>query len=99
MSRQPHSAADSPIAVRLRAERLVIDAATRGVRSSVIRLAPTVHGAGDKGFVEGAPPGTVLLDVVRRRARQPASSAATRALLGWEPQRPRLLDDMRAHDF
>ena len=41
----------SPLAVRWQAERLVIDAAARGVRGSVVRLAPTVHGAGDHGFV------------------------------------------------
>lgn len=167
---------DSPIAVRLRAEHLVRAAAARDVRTSVIRLAPTVHGAGDKGFiamlidvarrtrvaayiddgdqhwpavhrldaarlyrlaVEGAPPGTVLhataeqaislrtiaalishhLDVPIQRipaadARahfgwlampvgldNRASSAATRALLDWQPTHPGLLDDMRAHYF
>lgn len=42
---------DTPLAVRAQAERLVVDAASRGIRTSVIRLAPTVHGAGDKGFI------------------------------------------------
>jgi len=37
---------DSPVAVRIEAERMVI--ASGG---SVVRLAPTVHGAGDQGFV------------------------------------------------
>ncbi|MET0283084.1 MAG: SDR family oxidoreductase [Polyangiales bacterium] len=32
-------------------EGVVVDAAKRGVRSMVVRLAPSVHGAGDKGFV------------------------------------------------
>lgn len=41
----------SPAGARLQSERLVREAAGRGVRSSVIRLAPTVHGAGDKGLI------------------------------------------------
>lgn len=41
----------SPFAERVRAEQMVVEAAHRGVRSSVVRLAPTVHGRGDKGFV------------------------------------------------
>lgn len=32
-------------------EHLAIDAAVRGIRTSVVRLPPTVHGAGDKGFI------------------------------------------------
>ncbi|MBU8894604.1 SDR family oxidoreductase [Corallococcus sp. M34] len=167
---------NSPLTVRAQAERLVVDAAKRGVRGSVIRLAPTVHGAGDKGFiamlihlarekkaagyvddgnqhwpaihrddaarlyrlaVESAPPGTVLhgtaemgipmraiAETISQGAgvpttRVPASEAsahfgwmsmvvgidnlasnqATRELLGWKPERPGLLDDMRAHYF
>ncbi|MFE8598530.1 SDR family oxidoreductase [Archangium violaceum] len=167
---------NSPLAIRFQAERLVVDAAKRGVRSSVIRLAPTVHGAGDKGFIamlinlareknaagyidegqqhwpavhrddaarlyrlalESAPPGTVLhgaaeegvpMRAIAETIHQglgvptksvPAaeagthfglisaavgldnrvSSQATRELLGWKPERPGLLDDMRAHYF
>lgn len=37
---------DSPVAVRIEAERMVV---AKG--GSVVRLAPTVHGAGDKGFI------------------------------------------------
>lgn len=166
----------SPLAVRAQAERLVCDAAARGIRTSVVRLAPTVHGAGDKGFIamlialarakgaaaylddganhwpavhrhdaarlyrlalEGAPPGTVLhataeggvpmraiaetisqgagVPVLRIAAAEAeahfgwlamvvgldnqVSSEATRALLGWAPSQPGLLDDVRAHYF
>ena len=170
------SPASSLLAIRLSAERLVLDASKRGVRGSVIRLAPTVHGAGDKGFiamlttlarekkaagyvddgdnhwpavhrddaarlyrlaVESAPPGTVLhgtaeegitmraiAETISKGAGVPtksvpvaeagahfgwmsavvgldnqASSEATRQLLGWKPEQPGLLDDMRAHYF
>ncbi|WP_437333583.1 SDR family oxidoreductase [Sorangium sp. So ce394] len=170
------SPASSPLAIRLQAERLVVDAAKRGVRGSVIRLAPTVHGAGDKGFitmliniarekntagyvddgnhhwpavhrddaarlyrlaVESAPPGSVLhgtaeegvamraiAETIGKGAGVPTksvpaseagahfgwmsmvvgldnrvSSKATRELLGWKPEQPGLLDDMRAHYF
>lgn len=37
---------ESPLAVRIEAERMVV---AKG--GSVVRLAPTVHGAGDKGFI------------------------------------------------
>lgn len=38
-------------ALRGVAEAVALDGAKQGVRSCVVRLAPTVHGAGDKGFV------------------------------------------------
>ena len=166
----------SPLAIRSQAERMVREAAKRGVRSTVIRLPPTVHGAGDKGFipmfidvarqkrvaayvedgtnhwpavhredaarlyrlaVERAPAGSVLhgnaeegimwraiAETVGRAVGVPtksvpaaeaaahfgwiamvvsldnrASSAATRESLGWTPEQPGLLEDIRAHYF
>src|SRR3546814_5700974 len=44
----PPNPAVSPRALT---ETLVTDAATRGVRGSVMRLSPMVHGRGDHGFV------------------------------------------------
>jgi nucleoside-diphosphate-sugar epimerase len=44
-------ATQGPAAGRALTEELVVAAAVRGVRTSVVRLAPTVHGAGDHGFV------------------------------------------------
>ncbi|KAF8958714.1 NAD dependent epimerase/dehydratase family protein [Flammula alnicola] len=38
-------------ALRLASEELALSFASKGVRSSVIRLSPTVHGKGDHGFV------------------------------------------------
>ncbi|MCV7100509.1 SDR family oxidoreductase [Mycobacterium palustre] len=42
---------NSPAKYRIPGERSCLRFADRGVRSSVIRLAPTVHGPGDYGFV------------------------------------------------
>jgi len=45
---------------RAATEAFVLAAAGQGVRSSIVRLAPTVHGAGDHGFVP------TLIDIARR---------------------------------
>ncbi|WP_328604321.1 SDR family oxidoreductase [Amycolatopsis sp. NBC_00345] len=42
---------DSVAAFRIRSEQVCLGLADRGIRSSVVRLAPTVHGPGDYGFV------------------------------------------------
>ncbi|MEU6405825.1 SDR family oxidoreductase [Streptomyces sp. NPDC046985] len=41
----------SPVSVRSATALAVLDLASRGVRSSVVRLSPTCHGAGDNGFM------------------------------------------------
>jgi nucleoside-diphosphate-sugar epimerase len=41
----------SPAGRRMLSERAALDLASSGVRSSSVRLAPTVHGEGDSGFV------------------------------------------------
>src|SRR5579875_2239354 len=46
------SPAVGPDSDRGGSENLALDHATRGVRSFAVRFAPTVHGAGDWGFVE-----------------------------------------------
>ena len=171
--RDGHGSATNP---RLANAELVLSFASRGIRSSVVRLAPTVHGAGDHGFIaamvrfdrergvagyigdghnrwpavhrldaarlfrlalEKAPAASTLhgvaeeglpirdiaevigrhLDLPVRsiapeRAEEhfswlggflgmdsPASNALTRELLGWEPTRPALIEDLEAGHY
>ncbi|MGN5381867.1 SDR family oxidoreductase [Streptomyces lasalocidi] len=167
----------SPMSVRAATSLATLDLASRGIRSSVVRLSPTCHGDGDNGFmatliaiardkgvsayvgdganrwpavhrldaarlfrlaVEKAPArsilhgaaeeGVAIRDVAKVIGRHldmpvtsvapknapahfgwlsgfighdaPASSALTRELLGWEPTRPTLLDDLdKGHYF
>ncbi|PRY41673.1 SDR family oxidoreductase [Umezawaea tangerina] len=42
---------DSVVAVRIAGEQACLSLADSGVRASVVRLAPTVHGPGDYGFI------------------------------------------------
>jgi nucleoside-diphosphate-sugar epimerase len=42
---------DSVVAARVAGERACLDFADRGVRASVVRLAPTVHGPDDYVFI------------------------------------------------
>lgn len=48
-------------ALRAKAEELVVTSASRGIRTAVVRLAPTVHGEDDKGFVP------MLVDIAREK--------------------------------
>jgi nucleoside-diphosphate-sugar epimerase len=51
----------SPETLRAATEATVLTAAAHGVRGSIMRLPPTVHGTGDHGFVP------MLIDIARRK--------------------------------
>lgn len=55
---RPHTS--TPGAIRIASELATLAAGAKGVRSAAIRLPPSVHGAGDKGFVP------TLMDCARR---------------------------------
>ncbi|OKH99279.1 3-beta hydroxysteroid dehydrogenase [Streptomyces sp. CB02923] len=170
---KPEPGTDSP---RLVSENAAMALAGRGVRASAVRLAPSVHGDGDRGFVpllidsarakgvsayvgdgsnrwpavhrldaarlfrlalEAAPAGSVLhgvaeeavpfRDIAEAIGRHlgvptagipaaeagahfgvlagmvsidnPVSSTLTRKLLGWDPARPSLLQDLEAGHY
>jgi nucleoside-diphosphate-sugar epimerase len=46
-----HDAADPSLHPRIAASQAVLALADRGVRSALVRFAPTVHGPGDHGFI------------------------------------------------
>jgi nucleoside-diphosphate-sugar epimerase len=88
---------------RIPGEQACLAFADQGVRSSVVRLAPTVHGPGDYGFIP------MLVAAARKNGvsayigdganRWPATSEASRALLGWTPVHPTLLHDIETGDY
>jgi nucleoside-diphosphate-sugar epimerase len=47
----PAISGGSPVLIRAVTAQAVLDSASRGVRSSVVRLSPTCHGDGDNGFM------------------------------------------------
>jgi nucleoside-diphosphate-sugar epimerase len=58
-------AAPDSVAPRVDSENAVIALAQRGVRSSIVRLSPSVHGEGDRGFLAGFV--SVLIGIARAK--------------------------------
>jgi nucleoside-diphosphate-sugar epimerase len=53
------SSQSGPAQARHANAELTLSFASRGIRSSIVRLAPTVHGQGDNGFM------TIIIDIAR----------------------------------
>lgn len=98
---------DGPVGGRVRTVTAILELASRGVRSSAVRLPRTVHNNGDAvrdiAEVIGRRLGLPVEPVATQTygpvgpifaIDQPSSSAVTRQGLGWEPKRPRLLEDL-----
>lgn len=55
------AATEGPVSIRAATENVVLALAEQGVGAAVVRLPPTVHGAGDHGFVP------ILIDIARQK--------------------------------
>lgn len=94
---------DHPLRARMASTDAAIALADRGVRSSVVRLPPTVHGEGDEGFIASviasARTNGVSGHIGDGRlgaiigADVPASSHLTQELVDRHPTQPGLIED------
>lgn len=107
------SGPDSLVTHRVASEHATLALAARGVRSSLLRLPPSVHGRGDHGFVIGRHLDLPVVSLSPAEAAAHfdwmagffgldvhASSALTRARMGWDPTHPGLIADVdEGHHF